>query len=125
MTDIVMTKETKPRDPILKKYAKRIDENRFKIDVTTNLQEIGMQGYERYTRMSDGVQKIDPEILHNDLSIFKAGIITEVTPLQYDIRRDRWSYTIYVYGVFNRDLTPKEIVRNYYLKGHGINVGED
>lgn len=125
MTGIVMTKETKPRDPILKKYAKRIDENRFKIDVTTNLQEIGMQGYERYTRMSDGVQKIDPEILHNDLSIFKAGIITEVTPLQYDIRKDRWTYTMYVYGVFNGELTPKEIVRNYYLKGHGINVGED
>ena len=125
MTDIVMTKETKPRDPILKKYAKRIDENRFKIDVATNLQEIGMQGYERYTRMSDGVQKIDPEILHNDLSIFKAGIITEVTPLQYDIRKDRWTYTMYVYGVFNGELTPKEIVRNYYLKGHGINVGED
>lgn len=125
MTDIVMTKETKPRDPILKKYAKRIDENRFKIDVTTNLQEIGMQGYERYTRMSDGVQKIDPEILHNDLSIFKAGIITDVTPLQYDIRKDRWTYTMYVYGVFNGELTPKEIVRNYYLKGHGINVEED
>lgn len=125
MTDIVMTKETKPRDPILKKYAKRIDENRFKIDVTTNLQEIGMQGYERYTRMSDGVQKIDPEILHNDLSIFKAGIITEVTPLQYDIRKDRWTYTMYVYGVFNGELTPKEIVKNYYLKGHGINAGED
>lgn len=125
MTDIVMTKETKPRDPILKKYAKRIDENRFKIDVITNLQEIGMQGYERYTRMSDGVQKIDPEILHNDLSIFKAGIITDVTPLQYDIRKDRWTYTMYVYGVFNGELTPKEIVRNYYLKGHGINVGED
>lgn len=119
MTDIVMTKETKPRDPIIKKYAKRIDENRFKIDVSTNLQEIGMQGYERYTRMSDGVQKIDPEILHNDLSIFKAGIITEVTPLQYDIRKDRWTYTIYVYGVFNIELTPKEIVRNYYLKGQG------
>lgn len=125
MTDIVMTKETKPRDPILKKYAKRIDENRFKIDVSTNLQEIGMQGYERYTRMSDGVQKIDPEILHNDLSIFKAGIITEVTPLQYDIRKDRWTYTMYVYGVFNGELTPKEIVKNYYLKGHGINAGED
>lgn len=125
MTGIVMTKETKPRDPILKKYAKRIDENRFKIDVTTNLQEIGMQGYERYTRMSNGVQKIDPEILHNDLSIFKAGIITEVTPLQYDIRKDRWTYTMYVYGVFNGELTPKEIVKNYYLKGHGINVGED
>lgn len=125
MTGIVMTKETKPRDPILKKYAKRIDENRFKIDVATNLQEIGMQGYERYTRMSDGVQKIDPEILHNDLSIFKAGIITDVTPLQYDIRKDRWTYTMYVYGVFNGELTPKEIVKNYYLKGHGINVGKD
>lgn len=125
MTGIVMTKETKPRDPILKKYAKRIDENRFKIDVATNLQEIGMQGYERYTRMSDGVQKIDPEILHNDLSIFKAGIITDVTPLQYDIRKDRCTYTMYVYGVFNGELTPKEIVKNYYLKGHGINVGKD
>ena len=125
MTNIVMTKEAKPRNPILKKYVKRIDENRFKIDVTTNLQEIGMQGYERYTRMSDGVQKIDPEILHNDLSIFKAGIITDVTPLQYDIRKDRWTYTMYVYGVFNGELTPKEIVKNYYLKGHGINVGED
>lgn len=125
MTGIVMTKETKPRDPILKKYAKRIDENRFKIDVTTNLQEIGMQGYERYTRMSDGVQKIEPEILHNDLSIFKAGIITEVTPLQYDIRKDRWTYTMYVYGVFNGELTPKEIVRNYYLKGQGQDVEEN
>lgn len=125
MVDIVMTKETKPRDPILKKYAKRIDENRFKIEVSTNLQEIGMQGYARYTRMSDGVQKIDPEILHNDLSIFKAGIITDVTPLQYDIRKDRWTYTIYVYGVFNRELTPKEIVRNYYLKGHGEDVGQN
>ena len=125
MTDIVMTKETKPRNPILKKYVKRIDENRFKIDVTTNLQEIGMQGYERYTRMSDGVQKIEPEILHDELSLFKAGIITDVTSLQYDIRKDRWTYTMYVYGVFNGELTPKEIVRNYYLKGHGINVGED
>lgn len=125
MTNIVMTNETKPKDPILKKYVKRIDENRFKIDVTTNLQEIGMQGYERYTRMSNGVQKIEPEILHDELSLFKAGIITEVTPLQYDIRKDRWTYTMYVYGVFNGELTPKEIVRNYYLKGHGINVGED
>ncbi len=125
MTNIVMTNETKPKDPILKKYVKRIDENRFKIDVTTNLQEIGMQGYERYTRMSNGVQKIEPEILHDELSLFKAGIITDVTPLQYDIRKDRWTYTMYVYGVFNGELTPKEIVRNYYLKGHGINVGED
>lgn len=69
MTDIVMTKETKPRNPILKKYVKRIDDNRFKIEVSTNLQEIGMQGYERYTRMSDGVQKIEPEIFHDELSI--------------------------------------------------------
>lgn len=111
------------KNPILKKYVKRIDENCFEIYVSTNIQEIGMQGYERYTRMSDGVQKIEPEILHDELSIFKAGIITEVTPLQYDIRRDRWTYTIYVYGVFNRDLTPKEIVRNYYLKGHREDVG--
>lgn len=113
------------KNPILKKYVRFYGHERFRVEVVTNLQEIGMQGYERYTRMSDGVQKIDPEILHNDLSIFKAGIITDVTPLQYDIRKDRWTYTMYVYGVFNGELTPKEIVRNYYLKGHGINVGED
>lgn len=125
MTDIIMTKETRPKNPILKKYVKRIDENRFKIEVSTNIQEIGMQGYERYTRMSDGVQKIEPEILHDELSIFKAGIITGVTPLQYNIRTDRWTYEIYVYGVFNEELTPKQIVRNYYLKGYDNNVGED
>lgn len=125
MVDVVFKKENKSRNPILKKYAKRIDDNRFEIYISTNLQEIGMQGYERYTRMSDGLQKIEPEMLHDELSIFKAGIITDVTPLQYDIRRDRWTYTIYVYGVFNRELTPKEIVRNYYLKGYDKNVGED
>lgn len=113
------------KNPILKKYAKRIDEHSFEIYISTNRQEIAMQGYERYTRMSDGIQKIEPEILHDELSLFKAGIITSVKPLQYDIRRDRWSYTIYVYGVFNRELTPKEIVRNYYLKGGTLNVGEN
>ena len=107
------------RDIILRKYAKRIDDNRFEIYTSTNHQEIAMQGYEQYTRISDGVQKIKPEIIHDELSIFKAGIITEVQPLQYDIRRDRWTYTLYVYGVFNSELTPKEIVRNYYLKGNG------
>lgn len=123
MTDIVMTKETKPKNPILKKYVTRIDDNRFKIEVSTNLQEIGMQGYERYTRISDGVHKIEPAILHEELSNYKAGIITEVTPLSYDIRTDRWSYIIHGYGVYNGELTPREIVRNYYLKGHGTDVG--
>lgn len=113
------------KDIILKKYAKRIDDNRFEIYVSTNRQEIGMQGYERYTRMSDGLKKIEPEILHDELSIFKAGIIISVTPLQYDIRKDRWTYKIYVYGVFNKELTPKEIIRNYYLKGYNKNVGEN
>ena len=117
------------KNPILKKYAKRIDENRFEIYISTNLQEIGMQGYTRYTRMCEGVQKIDPEILHDELSIFKAGIITEVTPLQYNIHRDRWTYTIYVYGVFNNGKKKKkkksQIVRNYYLKGHGEDVGKN
>lgn len=118
MTDVVMTKETRPKNPILKKYIKRIDDNRFKIEVSTNLQEIGMQGYIRYSRMSDGVQKIEPEILHDELSLFNAGIITEVTPLKYDIRTDRWTYEIYGYGVFAKDMTPKDIIRNYYLKGN-------
>ena len=85
--------------------------------MSTNRQEIGIQGYEQYTRMSDGIQKIEPEILHDELSIFKAGIITEVTPLQYNIRTGRWTYKIYMYGVFNGELTPKQIIRNYYLKG--------
>ena len=118
-----MGEETK--DIILKKYAKRIDDHRFEIYVSTNRQEIGMQGYEQYTRMSDGIQKIKPEILHDELSIFKAGIITSVTPLQYNIHSNRWTYTIYVYGVFNRELTPKEIVRNYYSKGPNKNVEEN
>lgn len=113
------------KDIILKKYAKWIDKHSVEIYVSTNSQEIGMQGYERYTRMSNGVQKIEPEFLHDELSLFKAGIITSVTPLQYDIRKDRWTYKIYVYGVFNSELTPKEIVRNYYLKGHDKNVGEN
>ena len=113
------------KDIILKKYTKRIDDHRFEIYVSTNIQEIGMQGYERYTRMSDDIQKIEPEILHEELSVFKAGIITSVTPLQYDIHRNRWTYKIYVYGVFNSELTPKEIVRNYYMKGNKENVGED
>lgn len=57
MTDIVMTKETKPRNPILKKYVSFYEHERFRVKVVTNLQEIGMQGYERYTRISDGGSK--------------------------------------------------------------------
>ena len=117
MTDIVMTKETKPKNPILKKYVSFYEHERFRVKVVTNLQAIGMQGYERYTRISDGVQKIEPVMLHEELCNYKAGIITEVTPLSYDIRTDRWSYVINGYGVYNGELTPREIIRNYYLKG--------
>lgn len=117
MTDIVMTKETKSKNPILKKYVSFYEHEQFRVKVVTNLQEIGMQGYERYTRISDGVQKIEPAMLHDELCNYKAGIITEVTPLSYDIRTDRWSYVIHGYGVYNGELTPREIVRNYYLKG--------
>lgn len=67
MTDIVMTKETKPKNPILKKYVSFYEGERF--------------------------------------------------------RTDRWSYIIHGYGVYNGELTPREIVRNYYLKGHGTDVG--
>lgn len=123
MTDIVMTKETKPKNPILKKYVSFYEGERFRVKVVTNLQEIGMQGYERYTRISDGVRKIEPAMLHEELSKYKAGIITDVTPLSYDIRTDRWSYVIHGYGVYNGELTPREIVRNYYLKGNGTDVG--
>lgn len=105
------------KNPILKKYVRFYGHERFRVEVVTNLQEIGMQGYERYSRMSDGVQKIEPAMLHDELSNYKADIITEVTPLQYDIRTDRWSYVIHGYGVYNVELTPREIVRNYYLKG--------
>lgn len=125
MTDIVMTNETKPRNPILKKYVSFYENERFRVKVVTNLQEIGMQGYERYTRISDGVQKIEPAMLHEELCNYKAGIITEVTPLSYDIRTDRWSYVVHGYGVYNGELTPREIVRNYYLKGNGTDVGEN
>ena len=105
------------KEPIVHKYVKLYKHNRFQIEVSTNLQEIGMQGYERYSNMSDSIHKIEPVMLHEELNNFKAGIITDVTPLQYDIRKDRWTYTIYGYGVYNKRMTTKEIVRNYYIKG--------
>ena len=105
------------KNPILHKYVKLHKHNRFQVQVTTNLQEIGMQGYERYSNMADSIHKIEPVMLHEELNNFKAGIITEVTPLQYDIHNDMWTYSIHGYGVYNAKMTVKEIVRNYYLKG--------
>ena len=105
------------KNPILKKYVKLRKHNRFQVEVVTNLREIGMQGYERYSNMADSLYKIEPEILHDELNNFKAGIITEVAPLQYDIHKDRWTYVIHGYGVYSEKLTVREIVRNYYLKG--------
>lgn len=125
MVEVVFKKENKSRNPILKKYATIYDGHRFRITVVTNLQEIGMQGYIRYSGMSDSLSKIEPEMLYDELVNFKAGIITEVTPLTYDIRQDKWTYVIYGYGVYNSELTTREIVRNYYLKGYDKNVGED
>lgn len=105
------------KEPIVHKYVKLHKHNLFQIEVSTNLQEIGMQGYERYSNMADSIHKIEPVMLHEELNNFKAGIITDVTPLQYDIRKDRWTYTIHGYGVYNKRMTTKEIVRNYYIKG--------
>lgn len=105
------------KNPIIKKYVKLLGDNCFSIDVVTNNQEIGMQGYERYSNMADSIHKIEPVMLHEELNYFKAGIINNVTPLQYDIRKDRWKYTIYGYGTYSSELTTREIVRNYYLKG--------
>lgn len=106
-----------PKNPILKKYVKLLGDNCFSIEVVTNSQEIGMQGYERYSNMAEYIHKIEPVMLHEELNFFKAGIINQVTPLQYDIRKDRWIYTIYGYGAYNGKLTTREIVRNYYLRG--------
>lgn len=120
-----MTEENRHTDPIFKKYVKLYGDNRFSIEICTNKYEIGIQGYRSHSNMADSIFKIEPEILHEELSLFKAGIITDVKPLTYDIHKDRWSYTIYGYGSYNGKLTTREIIRNYYLKGPNKNVGEN
>lgn len=75
-----------------------------------------MSDYKRYSDMSDLIHKIEPEMLCDELNMFKAGIILDVTPLQYDVRNDRWTFTVLGYGVYNGELTTKEIVSQYYLK---------
>ena len=59
--------------------------------------------------------KIEPEMLCDELNFFKAGIITEVTPLSYNVRDDRWTFKVFGYGVYNEKMTTKEIVRKYYF----------
>lgn len=72
------------------------------------------EGHNQF-QVSISIHKIEPEMLCDELNIFKAGIITFVTALQYDIRNDRWNFNVLGYGVYNGELTTKEIVRNYYL----------
>lgn len=57
-----------------------------------------MSDYKRYSAMSDSIHKIEPEMLCDELNFFKAGIITEVTPLSYNVRDDRWTFTVFGYG---------------------------
>lgn len=52
----------------------------------------------------------------HELNFFKSGIITDVTPLQYDCRTDSWTFNVYGFGVYNEKMTTKEIVSQYYLK---------
>lgn len=89
--------------------------NQFQVSMSYTDYDHAMSDYKRYSSMSDSIHKIEPEMLCDELNIFKAGIITFVTALQYDIRNDRWNFNVFGYGVYNRELTTKEIVRNYYL----------
>lgn len=102
---------------IVKKHVKYLEGyNQFQVFISYTHEDQAMSDYKRYSDMSDRIYKIDPEILCEELNIFKAAIIREVTPLQYDVRKDRWTFTVIGYGVYNGELTTKEIVSQYYLK---------
>lgn len=101
---------------IVRKHVKYLEGyNQFQVSMSYTNYEHAMSDYKRYSGMSDSVHKIEPEMLCEELNIFKAGIIIFVTALQYDIRNDRWNFNVLGYGVYNGELTTKEIVRNYYL----------
>lgn len=102
---------------IVKKHVKYLEGyNQFQVFVSYTHEDQAMSDYKRYSGMSDSVHKIEPEMLCDELNIFKLAIILDVTPLQYDIRNDQWTFTVRGYGVYNEKMTTKEIVSQYYLK---------
>lgn len=104
-------------ESIVRKHVKYLEGyNQFQVFISHTNESRAMSDYKRYSCMSDSIHKIEPDMLCEKLDIFKAGIITEVTPLQYDIRNDRWTFTVIGFGVYNEKMTTKEIVSQYYIK---------
>lgn len=100
---------------IVKKHVKYPGHNKFQVFIRYTHEDPAMSDYKRYSAMSDSIHKIEPEMLCDELNFFKASIITEVTPLSYNIRDDLWTFTVFGYGVYNEKMTTKEIVRKYYF----------
>lgn len=100
---------------IVRKHVKYPGNNKFQVFISYTHEDQAMSDYKRYFAMSDSIHKIEPEMLCDELNFFKAGIITEVTPLSYNVRDDRWTFKVFGYGVYNEKMTTKEIVRKYYF----------
>lgn len=100
---------------IVRRHVKYNDNNKFQVFISYTHADQAKVDYVRYSGMSDIIHKIEPEMLCDELNVFKAGIITEVTPLSYNVRDDRWTFTVFGYGVYNEKMTTKEIVRKYYF----------
>nr|DAR03353.1 MAG TPA: hypothetical protein [Caudoviricetes sp.] len=101
---------------IVKKRVEYPGNHTFKVFIRYTNAEHAKSEYERYVYMSDSMAKIEPELLCDKLDLFKAGIITSVSPLQYDVRTDTWTFNVYGFGVYNEKMTTKEIVSQYYIK---------
>lgn len=101
---------------IVRKHVEYPGNNTFKLFIRDTDGKLAKAEYERYVYMSDSIAKIEPELLFDKLDFFKAGIITSVSPLQYDVRTDTWTFNVYGFGVYNEKMTTKEIVSQYYLK---------
>lgn len=101
---------------IVRKHVKYPGNNTFQVFISYTHEDQAMSDYKRYSGMSDMIYKIEPEMLCDELNFFKSGIITDVTPLQYDCRTDTWSFNVYGFGVYNEKMTTKEIVSQYYIK---------
>lgn len=78
---------------IVKKHVKYPGNNTFQVFIRYTHEDQAMSDYKRYS-----------------------GIITDVTPLQYDCRTDTWTFNVYGFGVYNEKMTTKEIVSQYYIK---------
>ena len=101
---------------IVKQHVKYPGNNTFQVFIRYTHEDQAMSDYKRYSGMSDMIHKIEPEMLCDELNFFKSGIITDVTPLQYDCRTDTWTFNVYGFGVYNEKMTTKEIVSQYYIK---------